>query len=40
MEILDIKDAFWQDVDNMDMLVHAEKLLREKSESIRSQQPN
>lgn len=34
MEILDIKDAFWQDVDNMDMLVHAEKLLREKSESI------
>jgi len=38
MEILDIKDAFWQDVDNMDMLVHAEKLLREKSESIHSYQ--
>jgi choline kinase len=28
MEILDIKDAFWQDVDNMDMLLHAEKLLK------------
>ena len=39
METLDIKDAFWQDVDNMDMLLHAEKLLREKSESIHSHQP-
>ena len=28
MEVLDIKDAFWQDVDNMDMLAHAEQLLR------------
>ena len=36
MEILDIKDAFWQDVDNIDMLVHAEKLLREKTESLHS----
>jgi choline kinase len=31
MEALDIKDAFWQDVDNLDMLKHAEKLLRWKS---------
>ena len=27
MEVLDIKDAFWQDVDNLDMLQHAAKLL-------------
>jgi choline kinase len=27
MEVLDIKGAFWQDVDNLDMLQHAEKLL-------------
>ena len=40
MEILDIQDAFWQDVDNLDMLVHAEKLLREKSERLHSYQPN
>jgi 1L-myo-inositol 1-phosphate cytidylyltransferase len=40
MEILDIKDAFWQDVDNMDMLLHAEKLMQEKSESIHAFRPN
>ena len=28
MGILDIKDAFWQDVDNIQMLAHAENLLR------------
>ena len=28
METLDIKDAFWQDVDNIQMLAHAENLLR------------
>ncbi|UCD31124.1 MAG: hypothetical protein JSV38_09920, partial [Desulfobacterales bacterium] len=28
MEVLDIKDAFWQDVDNIQMLAHAERLLR------------
>ena len=40
MQILDIKDAFWQDVDNMDMLQHAEKLMQEKSESIHVYRPN
>ena len=28
MEILDIKGAFWQDVDNLDMLMHAKRLLK------------
>ena len=40
MEILDIKDAYWQDVDNMDMLLHAERLLQERSESIHARRPN
>ena len=35
MEVLDIEDAFWQDVDNEHMLKHAEKLLRWRSHNIR-----
>jgi len=40
MEVIDIEDAYWQDVDNVDMLQHAERLLREKSRSIYVQPPN
>ena len=35
MEALDIKNSFWQDVDNMDMLLHAEKLLRWSSKKLK-----
>jgi choline kinase len=36
MEILDIKDAFWQDVDNIQMLAHAENLLRADKNNSRN----
>jgi choline kinase len=36
-KVLNIKEAFWQDVDNLDMLLHAEKLLsRHEREPKRS----
>jgi hypothetical protein len=34
IETLDIKDAFWQDVDNLDMLHHAEKLLNANASEL------
>jgi choline kinase len=35
MEVLDIENAYWQDVDNEDMLKHAERLLHWRSKNLR-----
>lgn len=40
METLDIKDAFWQDVDNVQMLAHAENLLRAANKNSKNFHPS